>query len=223
MAAGGTLAGRVSIGSSTTVGKLFYAPMVSCFGAEYPGVILDLFEGGFYQLLEGLDTRRQDFAVMVDVEPRSSFVLEPLVTDQLYVFGLPDDERLEGEEIGIADLEALPIVAVRPPSGPRMTLERAAARANVALDIVHDVGSPDVIKSFVSQRLGYGVLPRCALRADVQRGRFKALAIDDLYLTRMLVRRADQPESPAADVVAQAIRDEFARLCSAGAFSALAA
>ena len=218
MAVGDHLAGRVTVGASNTVSRFLFARLTDRINTEYPGIILDLVEGSYYQLLEGLDARRFDFAVMVDIEPRSTLVLTPLAADTLHVFARPGDELCRGQGIDIADLKPLSLIALRRPGGPRMMLERAAAAANAALTIAYELDSPGVIKAYVGQGLGYGVLPGSALAGDLAAGSFVSSAIRGIRLTRLLVRRADQPESPATKVVEQAVRDEFATLCAEGLF-----
>lgn len=218
MATADRLAGRVALGTSTTVSRLLFARLIDRSRKEFPDIELQLVENDFYDLLQGLDTRRINLAIMADAEPRSNLALEPIVTDALCVFGRFDDNRIVGRDIDIGDLASLPLTVVRRPSGPRMTLERAAARANVALDIVFELDNPDLIKDFVSHRLGYGVLPRCSVLADVEAGRFCMSPIRDVPLVRQLVRRTDQATSPAFNAVAQAVRHEFARMCDEGVF-----
>jgi len=218
MATGDRLCGRVAIGTSTTVSRLLFARLIDRSRRELPDITLELVENGFYDLLEGLDTKRINLAIMADAEPRSNLTLEPLVDDVLCVFGRPDDNRIAVGETEIAELADLPLAVVRRPSGPRMTLERAAAGANVALDIAFELDNPDLIKDFVAHRLGYGVLPRSAVLADAEAGRFRMTPIGDVPLVRQLVRRVDQPAGPALDAVVQAVRREFTELRREGVF-----
>lgn len=216
---GDRLAGQVAVGTSTSVSKLLFARLFARARRDFPDIRLKLLENGFYQLLEGLDTRRINLAIMADAEPRSNLTLEPLVRDTLCVFGLPDDNRLPSGNIDLRTLASFPLAVVRRPSGPRVTLERAAARANVALDIAFELDNPDVIKDIVAHRLGYGVLPRCSVLGDAESGKFVMATLREVPLTRQLVRRTDQPENPAVKAIAQAIRDEFSALCDEGVFS----
>lgn len=220
MAVGDHLAGRVTVGASSTVSHLLFARLTDRIKTDYPGIILDLIEGSYYRLLEGLDARRFDFAVMVDIEPRSTLLLTPLATDSLCVFARPGDERFHGQDFELADLAPLTLAALRRPGGPRMMLERAAAATSTELTIAYELDSPGVIKSYVGKGLGCGILPGSALVDDLEAGRFVSSTIRGVRLTRLLVRRNDQPESPATKVVEQAVREEFAALCAEGLFEA---
>jgi len=223
MASDDRLAGRVAVGTSTSISRLLFARLIATARREFPDIALELIEDGFYQLLEGLDTRRINLAIMADAEPRSNLTLEPLVGDSLCVFGSPDDNRLTGGDIAIEAVAGMPLAVVRRPSGPRITLERAAARAGVALDIAFEFDNPDVIKDFVAHRLGCGVLPRCSVLADVEDGRFTMATIREVPLTRLLVRRSDQPENAAVEAIARMIRNEFSTLRDEGVFASCGA
>lgn len=221
MATGDRLTGRVTVATSTSMSKLLFAGLTRQARDNFPDIALELREGGFYQLLEGLDTRRINLAVMADAEPRSNLAIEPVALDSLCVFGPRDDNRIGDGEIEMAELAAMPLAVVRRPSGPRMTLERAAARASVTLDIAYELDNPDVIKDFVDHRLACGILPRCSVLADATSGRFRIAPLRGVPLVRQLVRRADQPASPAVDAVVAAVRAEFARLTDEGVFARL--
>src|SRR5690606_12173283 len=125
-------------------------------------------EGVPYLLLEGLDTGHIDIAVMVDPEPRSSVVLEPLVTEQVYLIGTPDARGMPDGPCDVTALDGLALVLLPRPAGSRVRLDRTAAEIGLALDVRHEVGNVDVVKDFVARGLGYGLLPHSSVMPDVE-------------------------------------------------------
>lgn len=216
---GGKAAGRIAIGAPRTLSRLLFPPLTARFRSDHPQVSLTLVESNYYQLLEGLDVGRLDLAIMVNVEPRADYALEPVGNDMLCLFGLPGALPDFAEEIGVGQLADLPLVAGVRPGGPRMMLERGAAERNVHLNVVLEHSSPEVVKAYVEKGLGLGVLTGWGLMDDVTAGRFCAVPIGGIRLTRFLVRRvayvADSRRIDAAVTALRAEMQNLSRQCAA--------
>jgi len=210
-------AGEAVIGTTAATSRFLYGPLAQYFADEYPAVTLRLVEGVPYYLLEGLDTGWIDIAVMVNPEPSKSLVLEPLVTEQVYLIAGKGMSLPRGE-CSVADLADKPMILLQRPAGSRVSLDRAAAEAGVSVTVRYEVAGIDVLKDFVDRGLGYGLLPYSSSRADVRQKPFKAVPVRELAVTRTLVRRADKPDTPAVTVLASRIRAEFAHMIEDGAF-----
>lgn len=215
MAEGDKLSGTVSIGASVTLSQIMFARLTERFRNAFSGVSLDLFEGSNYQLLEGLDTRRLELAIMVDVEPKSSLELEPLAYDTLTLFGRPEDFGVLEDRVGTDQLEPLPLISLKRPAGPRMTLDKKAAENGSDIHYAYELDSPGLVRSFVHEGLGLGILPTSAL-LGYKRDDYRYAVVADVQLTRLLVRRSGHPVTPAGNAVCEAIRAEFANLTHQG-------
>ena len=211
-------AGGVSVGTSPATSRLLYGRLAVSVGADLPRVVLDLVEGASHWLLEGLDAGRLDLAILVNPEPRASLILDPLVSEQVYLLAAPGDRRVRRERAVVEDLGNLPLVMFPRPAGSRMAFEHAAAVAGVPLTVAHEVQSQDVLKECVMRGLGYGLLPYSSTRAEVLAKRISAVPVEGLVLTRMLVRRIDHPMTPAVAEVAGRIKLIVALLADDGTF-----
>jgi LysR family nitrogen assimilation transcriptional regulator len=220
MAEGGVPAGAAAIGASAGTSRLIYGRLAERFAADYPSIDLGLVEGAPYLLLEGLDTGRLDLAVMVDPEPRASLAFDVLAVEQVYLIGAKGERRMPGAKARVSDLAGLPLVLFPRPSGSRMSYERAAAAAGLALTMAYEVDGQEVIKDLIARGLGFGLLPFSSIDRDVRQSRFAAVPVEELTLTRTLVGHADRPETPAVATLAEIVRDEFRALEAAGAFAA---
>jgi DNA-binding transcriptional LysR family regulator len=211
-------AGEVMIGTTSTTSRILYGPLAERFARDHPNVRLRFTEGVPYLLLEGLDTGDIDLAVMVDPEPRSSLVLEPLVTEQVYLIGARPNGSLPAAPCTVHALAGLPLVLLPRPAGSRVKLDRAAAEAGIALDVRYEVANVDVAKDFVARGLGLGLLPHSSVMGDIEAGRYRAVAIDGIAITRTLVHRADRIPAPAVRELARVVKDEFDRMIAEGTF-----
>lgn len=210
-------AGEAVIGTTAATSRFLYGPLAQYFADQYPAVILRLVEGVPYYLLEGLDTGWIDVAVMVNPEPSKSLVLEPLVTERVYLIAAKGMTLPRGE-CSVADLADKPMILLQRPAGSRVSLDRAAAEAGVDINVRYEVAGIDVLKDFVDRGLGYGLLPYSSSRADVRQKQFRAVPVKELAVTRTLVRRADKPDTPAVAALAERIRAEIASMTEDGAF-----
>ena len=112
----------------------------------------------------------------------------------------------------------MPLILLPRPAGSRVKLDRMAAEAGLRLSVSHEVANVDVMKDFVERGLGLGVLPYSSVMPGVEEGRYRAVPIDGLTITRTLVRRADRPMTPAMTALARLVHDEIDRLIAAGGF-----
>ncbi len=213
--------GEAVIGTTSTTSRFLYGPLAERFTREYPNVRLRFVEGVPYLLLEGIDTGNIDLAVMVDPEPRASLVLKPLVTEQEYLIGALHDAKMPSGPCDISSLEKLPLILLPRPAGSRVKLDRMAADARVALTVMHEVANIDVVKDFVERGLGYGILPYSSIAHGLSEGRYRAVPIDGLSITRTLIRRSDRAPTPAMIEIERLIEDEINRMIAAGGFSEL--
>lgn len=211
-------AGEAVIGTTSTTSRILYGPLAERFARDYPNIRLRFVEGVPYLLLEGLDTGGIDVAVMVDPEPRSSVVLEPLVTEQVYLIGARRANAMPRGSCDIRAVDRLPLVLLPRPAGSRVRLDRLAAEAGIALEVRHEVANVDVVKDFVARGLGFGLLPHSSVMPDVKAGRYRAAAVQGFTITRTMVRRADRAPSPAVRELARVVQEEFRRMIAAGLF-----
>jgi len=210
--------GEAVIGTTSTTSRILYGPLAQRFARDYPNVKLRFVEGVPYLLLEGLDTGDIDLLVMVDPEPRASLVLEPLVTEQEYLIGARDAAAMPDSPCDVAMLSRLPLVLLPRPAGSRVKLDRMTAEAGLRLNVTHEVANVDVVKDFVERGLGYGVLPFSSVAQGLEEGRYRAVPIEGLTITRTLVRRADRAPTPAMIELARLVHDEIRRVVDAGGF-----
>ncbi len=210
--------GEAVIGTTSTTSRILYGPLAERFARDYPNVKLRFIEGVPYLLLEGLDTGSIDLAVMVDPEPRASLVLEPLVTEQEYLIGARTSPLMPTGPCDIEALGRLPLILLPRPAGSRVKLDRMSAEAGLTLNVTHEVANVDVVKDFVERGLGFGILPFSSVMQGIETGRYVAMPVEGLTITRTLVRRADRTPTPAMIELARLVHDEIRQVIDAGGF-----
>ena len=209
--------GGAVIGTTSTTSRILYGPLATRFAQDYPNIKLRFVEGVPYLLLEGLDTGEIDLAVMVDPEPRASLVLEPLVTEQEYLIGKLG-AAMPSSACAVENLGGLPLILLPRPAGSRIKLDRMAAEMGITFDVTHEVANVDVVKDFVERGLGYGILPYSSIHPGIEEGRYQAVPIDGMTITRTLVHRADLTPTPAVIELTRLVHDEINKMIQDGGF-----
>jgi len=209
---------RVSFGTCHSIGSLIFSGLAEKFKRDHPEIELTLVEEPATRLLEGVTNGRLDLALMIGVEPAPEILLEPVIEDPLHLIAAPGARIRRARTLAVADIADLPLISYRRPSGPRMVLEREAARHGLVVRIEQEADSLDVIKGYVARGLGYGVLPRSSVDEDIRSGAFNVTTIRAANAVRYLVRRAGKTADPGIDVVAGEIRAEIDALRRSGLF-----
>ena len=93
-----------------------------------------------------------------------------------------------------------------------------AAEADLTLDVTHEVANVDVVKDFVERGLGYGILPYSSIMPGLTEGRYQAVPLEGLTITRTLVHRADRTPTPAVTELMRLVHDEIDQMIEAGGF-----
>jgi DNA-binding transcriptional LysR family regulator len=95
----------------------------------------------------------------------------------------------------------------------RKRLETDASRQNVKLNVAIESEDPETVKTLVRRNLGVAILPYTSIIADVAKGSFAAMQIENLRHDRYLVQRQDRPTRRAVSelrrIVIATIKRQF--------------
>lgn len=186
--------GRVRLGMIDAAAVVHLPEAVRTFRVEHPDVDVHLRVSPSAELLELLEGGHLDLAVCVDPPTgRSSFDIEPLLTEELAVYGPPGQ--------AVDDVSAWgPWVLFPDGSHTRSLVMDALRPTGARLDVVGESHQPDVLCEMVRLGTGWTVLPRS--QATVA-GR--PLAAGPTLLTRSLVvaTRHGSSRDPAVDQLAR--------------------
>lgn len=185
----GARAGRVRVGMIDVAAVVHFPEAVRAFRTERPDVTLTVTVAPSAALLD--DLRAGDLDVVVCVEPPTALPgidTEPLLAEELVVVG-PLDAGGPG-----------PWVTFPEGSHTRGLILSGLRALGLPVVIAAESHQPDVLVQMVRLGLGWTVLPRHGLPADVQVG--------ELVATRHLVlaRRAAGVIDPAVDELADRLR-----------------
>jgi LysR family transcriptional regulator, transcription activator of glutamate synthase operon len=189
--------GRASIGAPPTVGTHLLPGILALFNQRYPGLELQMREGGTQTLLSLLEAGELDLAVVTLPITGRSLAISPLFTEELVIVVAPSHPLAGHEAVALADLADQPFLLNPQGYEIRDIALTACRQAGFTPRVVLDGGEIDMVLSMAEAGLGIALMPRLALEGN---SRLVAVRISDRALTRTmaLVSRGDRPMAPAA-------------------------
>jgi LysR family nitrogen assimilation transcriptional regulator len=173
--------GEVKMGLPPSISAVLSAPLLHEFRASYPGASLRITDGFSMHIHEWLMDGRLDFAIYYAAGKSPGLHTEPLVAEDLYLFG-PNKRQgpFSGRRrttIAFKELATLPLVLPAGQHGLRRTINRAAVRKGVKLRVELELDAVAALKDMVQNGGGYSIMNYGGIAAEVEAGVFKACKI----------------------------------------------
>lgn len=223
--AGNDIAGTVAVGLPTTAAAAFGMPLVRAVRERYPGVRLQLFESMSGYIAELLNNNRLDFAILFRDTSSRAVELEPLASEALYLIGAaqPARQNKKAENVvtppvPLKALADIPLVLPSGAQGLREVLEHHASQAGIRLNVVADLDSLPILLQTAREGLACTILPASSLAPHERDGHALSarLIVPELHRTLSLCWPRALPRTPAAEAVAELVRDIVARQVASG-------
>ncbi|WP_300267309.1 LysR substrate-binding domain-containing protein [Microbacterium sp.] len=193
--------GRVRLGATPTLCISLVAEVLRAFHAAYPGIELQLVEGGSNLLIEQLAAGAVDMALVTMSDRRdvsgTSLVRTPLLAEELVVVTSADEPTITDSSIDLQRLAQLPLVALAESYDLRGATDAAFAAAGLTPSIVVEGAEMDAVLRFVERGLGVAVVPATV---PVDRPTLRSARLRDPQLERTIVlaQRTDVNPTRAA-------------------------
>ncbi len=220
-AASGQTAGSLSIGALETIAAARLAGWLAGFRAAHPAVDLKLKIAGSGELLRRLEDGEIDVVFCFDRSDSGALdgrlVQRVVAAEPLALIAQPGENRAE------IDLKALAekrFVATEAGCVYRAMVEKAFTGAGLGRpSLAAEAGSIDAIAGLVAAGAGFGLVPRLAVAAAIDRGEVAELAwpgpIYSADVVMIWRRRRVQP--PPLKQLLDEMGEDFAGLTPAGA------
>ena len=155
--------GRLRLGATPSLCVSVVADVLEVFHGRYPGIALQISEGGSQDLVADLQRGQLDVALVIDRGVTvADLALTPVLREELVVVSAPGWPDL-GDHIGIAELAAHPLVVNRPGYELREVTLAACAAAGVTPRIAVEGGEMDAVLRMVERGLGVAIVPSLVL------------------------------------------------------------
>lgn len=213
------LRGTLSIGTTQTQSRFVLPPVLNEFRNQYPGIRIQLHQGTSEQLADLLKRGDLDFVLTSDAQDLFADTVKLPCYHWHRVVLVPKDHPLaNGETLSLKSLARYPIVSYVFRSDGRSSLLDAFRSQNLDPNVAFTARDADVIKTYVREGAGVGVvapmaieesdglvaldardlLPRCTAWIGYRRGRYLRDFMRDFihalapHINRNLLQRVEQ-------------------------------
>ena len=205
----GSLQGQLALAVESSV-KYFIPHLFAAFRREYPEVNLQLVVTNHNQAVKRLSTNRDDLLIMSRVPTDMNLEFLPFLNNPIIAVAPPDHPLCQHAQLSLQDLTAFPLLTREPGSGTRQACEEYfhLKRAHFAHSL--EVGSLESQREGVLAGLGVALLPRHAVRRELDLGVLCELPVAELPLLRSwcLVHPRGKYLSPVAQAFFAFVRDQ---------------
>ncbi|CAN7535048.1 LysR family transcriptional regulator [Bosea sp. LjRoot237] len=201
-------AGEVRIGLPGTVSEQFSVPLIEATQERYPDVRIRIAEAMSGFVLDWLRKGEVDLAVIYSTSDPKGLGIHHILTEELCLFGVPALTALKtspGKVVTLSEAAGLDLILPGPGHGLRDQIDEAAAGINATVHAAVEIESYAQIKRLAERGLGYGILPRMAVRAQEKAGVFQTWPIEQpsLYRKVYLAYSTERPMTAAARAIGQ--------------------
>lgn len=209
--------GKVTVGVPFTIGPLLGPALLKTTGERYPGVFLKVVSANSNTLLEWLVSGRIDIAILQLMRPPQNLIVEPLLQEDLYLIGPPDNEVFQSKTVPMRNVMNLPLYLSEAGSELRRFLDAAAQSAGIAYNVVVEMDSIEMMKA-MARAGGFSIMPISTVREEIKHGVLAAsmIVMPTPQRVMMLATTSFQPLSVATRAVAETMRRTVRDLVSSG-------
>ena len=212
-------AGTVALGIPQSVSAALALPLLTAVREHYPEISLQLTEELSGNLIEQLKSGRINLAVLFDDGQLGAFATTPLVEeDMMFITRAGSRFAPKKKAIALAKAVEVPLILPGLQHGVRPRIESTARAAGLATRDIIEINSIAILKSAILAGMGATLLPVAPVRAEVERGAMRALAIHDPAIARTVVLCTSRniPLTNAAAAVSRLVVQVAHELCAGG-------
>ncbi len=197
----GLMRGKLSIGSSTTIGGYLLPAVFGAFNRAYPRMKLELVIGNTSAVHAEVLEERFDLGFTEGFVAAEQLDSQAFHHDQMVTIVSPDHFLRRRERVRCSDLASVPFIAREEGSGTREVIEAALRDRGVELEPVMSLGSTEAVKRAVRAGLGVALVSDMTIEDEIASGKLVVLEVEDLQIVRALhvVKRKGKRESPAVE------------------------
>ncbi len=183
--AGGRIAGRLELGSSTGPGEVLLPRLLARFRAAHPDVTISLVVHDSRTICELVLGGELEFGIVGATRPQRGLEFGHFLRDELVLIARPDHPLAEKTTLTLAQLAEVDLLMQQRGSGVRDTLEAAFRATGLRVEPASvELGLQQSVKAAVLDGMGVTVISRGSVMTELAEGRLVAVPIAGGELAR---------------------------------------
>jgi DNA-binding transcriptional LysR family regulator len=209
----GSLQGQLNLCVESSA-KYFIPHLFAEFRQRYPEVSLNLTVVNHSLVVRRLTLSRDDLMIMSQVPQDMALDFLPFLNNPIIAVAPPDHPLCVEGSLQLQDLTSYPLLIRETGSGTRRACEEYCHQKRAHFPQVLEIGSLESQREAVLAGLGLAMLPRHAVRLELQHGLLRELPVAELPLQRSwcVVNIRGRRLSPVAQAFVDFIRSERATI-----------
>ncbi|APE31949.1 LysR family transcriptional regulator [Halomonas aestuarii] len=209
----GTISGELNLAAVSTA-QYVVPHLLARFRAHYPYVQVRLRVCNRSQALVRLAERRDDLVIMARVPEDDELTFMPILDNEMIPVVWPGHPLLDADRPTLEDFARHYVLMREPGSGVRSAFEERAAEQDVTLSHAIELGTNEAVKQGVMAQLGVAVLPRLAVRLEIEAGLLAPLDLPGFPLRHSwcTVHPRDHFPTPVTELFLRFVRDHLDEL-----------
>ena len=214
------VSGTIALGVPIAAGMLLAPHLMPTIASRWPQLRVELIESVSRNLLNSVLNRELSLALLYDPPTDVGLIARPLLMERLHLIGPPTAaKQLSGiKRARVQDIAALPLVLPIRSQIIRVLLEDAFAEEGLPLSPRYEANSSMLLKTMVTQGLGFSVLTLGTLADEVSAGRLIAIPLADrgMSLALTVVTTKEHSQLRVVQLMSELIVTEVRRLAALG-------
>lgn len=210
--------GTVTLGLPTSMIYVLSGDAVEAYRRRYPRVFLKVHEAVGHVIESMMREGRLDVAILIEPRPMPGIAPTPLLDEAIYLVGAREAGLSLDRPVAPAELAGLPMVMLARENHVRAKVEATLSRLGLHLDAALEVEGQPLALDLVRRGLGYTLLPRCAVQAEMAAGRLSGAPIAGLTLGWQLGVTRDRADAPAVRALVEVLGETAAERIAAEAW-----
>ena len=152
--------GTISISASDTICNYYLLPYITAFTSRYPGIKLNITNRTTFETAELIKSGRVDYGfINLPFTDSAITITECSRLSDILIAG-SKYRHLAKQKFSLEDIANYPLIMLEKKSNSRLWLDRFFESLNISLSPVLELGSLDLLISFVRSNLGIAFIPK---------------------------------------------------------------
>lgn len=196
--------GSIKIGTFPSFSSRFLPGLIHKFLKKYPGIQIELYEGGYDNIEEWIATGTVDIGFLT--HPSREFETIPLLKDELFVL-VPENHRLN--TMKLVQVESIHNESfIMPKAGCDVLIKRLFREHNVLPNVIFEIEDNNTIISMVQEGIGITIIPEMVLPKNIPYT--KVIPLDtNLYREIGIAIKSFKQSSPSIKKFMEIVKEHF--------------